>query len=202
MPSITRHEELILNRLRDEVGLPKSTSKRIAKKLEILSRSVTWATPPNTRRKLRSERNSITHKFSISGHEGFLTVGMYEDGTPGELLIKLAKEGSTLAGVLDGLSVTFSVGLQYGVPLRSIVDKFVGMRFEPFGYTSNPRIHYAKSLLDYVGRYLGGRFISSDYLDPTPGESPHSKQNVVQAAKESRKSEPNILSRRKRAKRK
>ena len=117
------------------------------------------------RRKLPSERNSITHKFSIGGHEGYLTVGKYEDGTPGEIFIKMAKEGSTLSGIMDAFALSVSIALQYGVPLRALVDKFVNSRFEPSGYTGNPKIRYAKSVVDYIGRWLGGKFISPDYLD-------------------------------------
>jgi len=119
------------------------------------------------RRKLPSERNSITHKFSIGGHEGYITVGMYEDGTPGEIFIKMAKEGSTLSGFMDGFALSVSIGLQYGVPLKALVDKFTNTRFEPAGFTGHPSIPYAKSVLDYIGRWLGGRFISADYLTPT-----------------------------------
>ncbi len=118
------------------------------------------------RRKLPSERQSITHKFSIGGHEGYITVGMYEDGKPGEIFIKMAKEGSTLSGFMDGFALSVSIGLQYGVPLKALVDKFVNTRFEPSGYTGHQAIPYAKSVLDYIGRWLGGRFISSDYLTP------------------------------------
>jgi ribonucleoside-diphosphate reductase alpha chain len=117
------------------------------------------------RRKLPSERTSITHKFSIGGHEGYLTVGKYEDGTPGEIFIKMAKEGSTLSGIMDAFALSVSIALQYGVPLRALVDKFVNSRFEPSGFTGNPKIHYAKSVVDYIGRWLGGKFISADYLD-------------------------------------
>ena len=117
------------------------------------------------RRKLPNERSSITHKFSIGGHEGYLTVGKYEDGTPGEIFIKMAKEGSTLSGIMDAFALSVSIALQYGVPLRALVDKFVNSRFEPSGYTGNPRIRYAKSVVDYIGRWLGGKFISPDYLD-------------------------------------
>jgi ribonucleoside-diphosphate reductase alpha chain len=116
------------------------------------------------RRKLPSERQSITHKFGLGGHEGYITVGMYEDGTPGEIFIKMAKEGSTLSGILDGFALSVSIGLQYGVPLKALVDKFINTRFEPSGYTGHPAIPYAKSILDYLGRWLGGRFISADYL--------------------------------------
>ena len=116
------------------------------------------------RRKLPSERASITHKFSIGGHEGYITVGMYETGEPGEIFIKMAKEGSTLSGFMDGFALSVSIGLQYGVPLKALVDKFINTRFEPAGYTGHPAIPYAKSVLDYIARWLGGRFISPDYL--------------------------------------
>jgi ribonucleoside-diphosphate reductase alpha chain len=121
---------------------------------------------PGTRRhKLPAERNSITHKFSVGGHEGYITVGMYEDRQPGEIFIKMAKEGSTLSGIMDAFALSVSISLQYGVPLRALVDKFVNSRFEPSGYTGNPKIRYAKSVVDYLGRWLGGKFISPDYLD-------------------------------------
>jgi ribonucleoside-diphosphate reductase alpha chain len=116
------------------------------------------------RRKLPSERSSITHKFTIGGHEGYITVGMYESGEPGEIFIKMAKEGSTLSGFMDGFALSVSIGLQYGVPLKALVDKFINTRFEPAGYTGHPSIPYAKSVLDYIARWLGGRFISAEYL--------------------------------------
>jgi len=121
--------------------------------------------PGTKRRKLPAERNSITHKFSVGGHEGYLTVGKYDDGNPGEIFIKMAKEGSTLSGIMDAFALSVSIALQYGVPLRALVDKFVNSRFEPSGYTGNPEIRYAKSVVDYLGRWLGGKFISPDYLD-------------------------------------
>ena len=89
---------------------------------------------------------------------------MYEDGTPGEIFIKMAKEGSTLSGFMDGFALSVSIGLQYGVPLKALVDKLINTRFEPSGFTGHPAIPYAKSVLDYIARWLGGRFISSDYL--------------------------------------
>jgi ribonucleoside-diphosphate reductase alpha chain len=121
--------------------------------------------PGTKRRKLPAERNSITHKFSVGGHEGYITVGMYEDRRPGEIFIKMAKEGSTLSGIMDAFALSVSISLQYGVPLRALVDKFVNSRFEPSGYTGNPDIRYAKSIVDYIGRWVGGKFISPDYLD-------------------------------------
>jgi ribonucleoside-diphosphate reductase alpha chain len=116
------------------------------------------------REKMPAERASVTHKFSVGGHEGYITVGMYEDGRPGEIFIKMSKEGSTLSGVMDGLALTVSIGLQYGVPLKVYVDKLLNTRFEPSGITANPKIRFVSSVLDYIARWLGGRFISVDYL--------------------------------------
>ncbi len=118
------------------------------------------------RRKLPDERKSITHKFGIGGHEGYIIVGMYKEGNPGEIFIKMAKEGSTLSGFMDGLALSISIGLQYGVPLKAIVDKLTNTRFEPSGYTENPNIRYSSSVLDYIARWLGGKFLSSEYLKP------------------------------------
>ena len=118
------------------------------------------------RHKLPDERKSITHKFSIGGHEGYIIVGMYEEGTPGEIFIKMAKEGSTLSGFMDGLALSISIGLQYGVPLKALVDKLTNTRFEPSGFTENPSIRYASSVLDYIARWLGGKFLSAEYLKP------------------------------------
>jgi ribonucleoside-diphosphate reductase alpha chain len=122
------------------------------------------------REKMPVERASVTHKFSVGGHEGYLTVGMYPDGRPGEIFIKMSKEGSTLSGVMDGLALTVSLGLQYGVPLKVFVDKLVNTRFEPSGITANPSIRFVSSVLDYIARWLGGRFISTDYLKLNNGE--------------------------------
>src|SRR5437879_1060943 len=116
------------------------------------------------REKMPAERASVTHKFSVGGHEGYITVGLYEDSRPGEVFIKMSKEGSTLSGVMDGLALTISIGLQYGVPLKVFVDKLLNTRFEPSGITANPNIRFVSSVLDYIARWLGGRFISSDYL--------------------------------------
>jgi ribonucleoside-diphosphate reductase alpha chain len=121
------------------------------------------------REKMPYERASVTHKFSVSGHEGYITVGMYDDGRPGEVFIKMAKEGSTLSGVMDGLALTISLGLQYGVPLKVFVDKLLNTRFEPSGITANPNIRFVSSVLDYIARWLGGRFISSEYLKLSGG---------------------------------
>jgi ribonucleoside-diphosphate reductase alpha chain len=131
------------------------------------------------RRKLPDERKSITHKFSVGGHEGYIIVGMYEEGTPGEIFIKMAKEGSTLSGFMDGLALSISIGLQYGVPLKALVDKLTNTRFEPSGFTENPTIRYSSSVLDYIARWLGGKFLSSEYLKPRAAVN---EQELIQAA--------------------
>jgi ribonucleoside-diphosphate reductase alpha chain len=114
------------------------------------------------RRKLPDERKSITHKFSISGHEGYITVGLYEDGQPGEIFITMSKEGSSISGLMDAFATSISIALQYGVPLKTLVKKFVHMRFEPSGYTSHPNIRYAKSLMDYIFRWMALKFLSKE----------------------------------------
>jgi ribonucleoside-diphosphate reductase alpha chain len=116
------------------------------------------------RRKLPDERQAITHKFSIAGHEGYLTVGLYEDGTLGELFIMMAKEGSIISGLMDSFATAISIGLQYGVPLRTLVNHFVHTRFEPSGFTNNPNIRIAKSLVDYIFRWLALKFLPPEDL--------------------------------------
>src|SRR5204863_185453 len=114
------------------------------------------------RQRLPAERTAITHKFEIAGHEGYITVGLYEDGRPGEIFLKMAKEGSTVSGLMDSFATTVSVALQYGVPLRDLVNKFAHVRFEPSGFTGNQEIPIAKSLVDYIFRWLGSRFLTED----------------------------------------
>ena len=114
------------------------------------------------RHRLPGERAAVTHKFDISGHEGYITVGLYPDGQPGEIFLKMAKEGSTVSGLMDSFATTVSVALQYGVPLRDLVNKFAHVRFEPSGFTGNQEIPIAKSIVDYIFRWLGSRFLSPD----------------------------------------
>jgi len=123
------------------------------------------------RRKLPDERRSITHKFSIGGHEGYITVGMYDDGAPGEIFITMAKEGSTISGLMDAFATAVSFNLQYGVPIKFLVDKFAHVRFEPSGWTGNQQIPYAKSIMDYIFRWLGAKFLSPEYAVSEAGES-------------------------------
>ena len=114
------------------------------------------------RRRLPDERAAITHKFDIAGHEGYITVGLYEDGMPGELFIVMAKEGSTISGFADAFAQAISYALQYGVPLQDLVDKFSHVRFEPSGMTKNPDVRFAKSIVDYIFRWMASKFLSKD----------------------------------------
>jgi len=114
------------------------------------------------RRKLPDERESITHKFSIGGHEGYITVGKYEDGTPGEIFITMAKEGSTISGLMDSFATMTSLALQHGVPLQLLVDKFTHTRFEPSGFTKNPEIPMTKSIMDYIFKWLAIKFLPTE----------------------------------------
>jgi ribonucleoside-diphosphate reductase alpha chain len=129
------------------------------------------------RRRLPDERNAITHKFSIGGHEGYMTVGMYADGTPGELFVTMAKEGSVVSGLMDSFATSISMALQYGVPLKVLCDKFSHTRFEPSGFTGNPDIPIAKSITDYIFRWLSLKFLPSEEgiaaaKDLPPGTAP------------------------------
>ena len=105
---------------------------------------------------------SLTHKFDIAGHEGYITVGLYEDGQPGELFLVMAKEGSTISGFADAFAQAISYALQYGVPLQDLVDKFSHVRFEPSGMTKNPDVRFAKSIVDYIFRWMATKFLSAD----------------------------------------
>ena len=126
---------------------------------ETKTEPVPKAEPVGPRReRLPDTRNSITHKFDISGHEGYIVVGLYPDGRPGELFLTMGKEGSTLGGLLDSIGILTSVSLQYGVPLDALVQKFSHCRFEPSGWTKNPDIRQATSIVDYIFRWLGATF--------------------------------------------
>lgn len=124
------------------------------------------------RRKMPDERRSITHKFSIGGHEGYITVGLYEDGSPGEIFITMAKEGSTISGLMDSFATAVSYALQYGVPLKFFVDKFSHVRFEPSGWTGNAQVPYAKSIMDYIFRWMAAKWLGSEYAVNEAGDTP------------------------------
>ncbi len=135
------------------------------------------------RRKLPDERKAITHKFDIAGHEGYITAGMYEDGQPGEIFITMSKEGSTISGLMDSFATAISMALQYGVPLRVLVDKFSHMRFEPSGFTKNPDIPIAKSIMDYIFRWLATKFLDHDAQQEVGVVKEESEESTVLSKK-------------------
>jgi ribonucleoside-diphosphate reductase alpha chain len=130
------------------------------------------APPRAVRHRLQAERASITHKFSIAGHEGYITVGLYPNGQPGEIFIRMAKEGSTVSGLMDAFATSVSLALQHGVQLKVLCEKFAHTRFEPSGWTGNAQIGYAKSLMDYMFRWLNLRFLSGEQLTLFAGLAP------------------------------
>ena len=134
------------------------------------------APPKAVRHRLPEERASVTHKFSIAGHEGYITVGLYPTGQPGEIFIKMAKEGSTVSGLMDAFATSISLALQHGVPLKVLCEKFAHTRFEPSGWTGNEQIGYAKSLMDYIFRWLQLRFLSGTQLPLFAGLLPEAQQ--------------------------
>ncbi len=134
---------------------PSESAPSVAKAVE----PVTEVIPKPVRRKLPAERRALTHKFKVGGHEGYLTIGMYDNGDPGEIFLVMAKEGSAISGLMDSFATAISLTLQYGVPLKVLVDKFSHVRFEPSGHTGNPEIPFAKSVIDYIFRYLASKFL-------------------------------------------
>ncbi|MBI2884926.1 MAG: vitamin B12-dependent ribonucleotide reductase [Candidatus Omnitrophica bacterium] len=149
---------------------PLSTSKKDEKKGAAASETAAPVGEPY-RRRLPEERQAIIHKFSIGGHEGYITVGMFEDGKPGEIFIVMSKEGSTLSGVMDSFATAISLALQYGVPLDVLVSKFNHVRFEPSGVTNNPEIRFAKSVVDYIFRWMALKFLPKEEAAQAQNES-------------------------------
>jgi ribonucleoside-diphosphate reductase alpha chain len=144
---------------------PLNTGKKEERAAAEAVRAVASIAAPDerlSRRKLPDERRALTHKFDIAGHEGYITVGMYEDGTPGEIFVSMSKQGSTISGLMDSFATAISYALQYGVPLQFLVDKFAHMRFEPSGFTKNPQIPYAKSIVDYLFRWMASKFLDEE----------------------------------------
>ena len=141
---------------------PLNTSKAAIQRAGVLEAGAPVAADLPRRHRLPDERTSITHKFDIAGHEGYITVGLYEDGQPGELFLTMAKEGSTISGFADAFAQAISYALQYGVPLQDLVDKFSHVRFEPAGMTKNPDVRFAKSIVDYIFRWMAGKFLSQE----------------------------------------
>jgi ribonucleoside-diphosphate reductase alpha chain len=137
-----------------------SKDKTAAEKAQAVAEAAVAAMPRPVRRKLSDERHSLTHKFDIAGHEGYITVGLFEDGQPGEIFLVMAKEGSTISGFADAFAQAISYALQYGVPLQVLVDKFSHARFEPSGMTKNAEVRFAKSIVDYIFRWMATKFMS------------------------------------------
>jgi len=134
--------------------------------------------PRAVRHRLPAERASVTHKFGLGGHEGYITVGLYPNGQPGEIFIRMAKEGSTVSGLMDSFATAISLALQHGVPLKVLCEKFAHTRFEPSGWTGNEQIGYAKSIMDYIFRWIQIRFLSGQQLDLFAGLSPQASVPV------------------------
>ncbi len=161
-PLSTKSDKTDAEDLREEEdteGLEEAVSAEVQVERIVEERIVERVVERPMRRRLPDTRESITHKFNVAGHEGYLIVGLYEDGKPGELFITMAKEGSTIGGLMDSLGTAVSLAFQYGVPVESIVNKFAHQRFEPMGMTANADIPFAKSLVDYIFRWLGMQFI-------------------------------------------
>jgi ribonucleoside-diphosphate reductase alpha chain len=162
--------------------LATSMDKTTGEKVRIVERPL--------RRPLPAERHALTHHFEIGGHDGYITVGLYEDGTPGEIFVKMAKEGSTVSGLMDSFAIAVSYALQYGVPLDFLANKFAHVRFEPQGFTRNPEIPIAKSIVDYMFRWLASRFLSAEkqeeigiiHREPGDAESPPAVEGPANAA--------------------
>src|SRR5205814_860909 len=138
-----------------------------------LEEELTKARGTPVRHKMPDTRMSLTHRFEIAGHEGYITVGLFEDGMPGELFVTMSKEGSTIGGLMDTVGTLTSIALQYGVPLESLVKKFAYQRFEPSGFTKNPDVRNATSIADYVFRWLGCQFIKGykEATSPSRGQT-------------------------------
>jgi ribonucleoside-diphosphate reductase alpha chain len=146
---------------------------------EVVPVDETEAPPHAVRHKLPDERLSLTHKFKVADHEGYITVGLYKNGTPGEIFITMAKEGSTVSGLMDSFACAVSIALQHGVPLKLLCEKFAHTRFEPSGWSKNPDIGYAKSIMDYIFRWLQLRFLTGQQQMLFDGLRPHANGELA-----------------------
>jgi ribonucleoside-diphosphate reductase alpha chain len=165
--------------------------KQPSESVQQVAAAAVAARPSPVRRRLPDERHSITHKFDIAGHEGYVTVGLFEDGSPGEIFLVMAKEGSTISGFADAFAQAISYALQYGVPLQVLVDKFSHARFEPSGMTKNPEVRFAKSIVDYIFRWMATKFLSQEaqfnagvnIAQPEAGSAPAKQPSAPPAPK-------------------
>ncbi|HUD21068.1 MAG TPA: vitamin B12-dependent ribonucleotide reductase [Candidatus Saccharimonadales bacterium] len=157
---------LALYRDGSKMSQPLNTKKEDEKTEEktVIKEKVVTVYQPR-RRHMPDERQAVTHKFNIAGHKGYLTTGLFEDGSPGEIFITMSKQGSMISGLMDAFATSVSIALQYGVPLKVLIRKFAHSRFEPSGFTTNPQIRIAKSIVDYIGRYLGLKFLPTEEQD-------------------------------------
>jgi ribonucleoside-diphosphate reductase alpha chain len=169
-----RSQPLSTGKKTGDTGVDAIDSEEVEKLRKQLAKAQVEAGLPH-RRRLPAERSAVTHKFDIAGHEGYITVGLYPDGQPGEIFLKMAKEGSTVSGLMDTFATTVSVALQYGVPLKDLVNKFAHVRFEPSGFTGNQEIPIATSIMDYLFRWLAIRF-------PSDGPSIYERHPAAKAA--------------------
>jgi ribonucleoside-diphosphate reductase alpha chain len=177
--ALTAADALALEQAQARVATLEKQIARFAAESLQNSDSLDAQQPPRAvRHRLPSERASVTHKFSIAGHEGYITVGLYPNGSPGEIFIRMAKEGSTVSGLMDSFATAVSLSLQHGVPLRVLCEKFAHTRFEPSGWTGNEQIGYAKSVMDYLFRWMQLRFLSGQQLDLFAGLTPQASVAV------------------------
>jgi len=185
---LTSNSQLLTSNLSSDNLAPAHTS--------VIEKIVERIVERPLRRRLPDTRNALTHKFDVGGHEGYITVGLYEDGSPGEVFITMAKEGSTIGGLMDTIATLVSVSLQYGVPVESLVRKFEHVRFEPSGMTRNHEIPMAKSLVDYIFRWLAMEFVAGYRAANAPKRSKPAAGSGQQAAGGSHASSPRPVLRR------
>ncbi len=168
---LARAKDTLLSQQTQVAQLQKQLAQHLADSLQN-SDAIDAKQPPRAvRHRLPAERASVTHKFGLGGHEGYITIGLYPNGQPGEIFIRMAKEGSTVSGLMDSFATAISLALQHGVPLRVLCEKFAHTRFEPSGWTGNEQIGYAKSIMDYIFRWIQIRFLSGTQLDLFAGLS-------------------------------
>src|SRR5207249_754157 len=157
---------------------------KVAQPLSGKAETLVAAVPPvplTQRRRLPEDRTEVGRKFRVGDYEGYIHVGLYEDGTPGDIFVDIAKEGTTLAGLMNSFMISVSLGLQYGVPLEVYVSKFAHMRFEPSGMTNDPDIRVAKSIVDYVFRWMGKKFLTIDQQEEIGVLSPEVRARLAQS---------------------
>ena len=171
---LSRAREAVLNQQDQVAALQLQLATHLARSLQNADSIDSKQPPRAVRHRLPAERASVTHKFALGGHEGYITVGLYPNGQPGEIFIRMAKEGSTVSGLMDSFATAISLALQHGVPLKVLCEKFAHTRFEPSGWTGNEQIGYAKSIMDYLFRWIELRFLQGTQLDLFSGLGPQS----------------------------